>query len=643
MVSKPCRVSCLIWVFRLASKHWIGRPDGLAWGMNVYKTIRHGVAVFAVLALAACGGGAELGDGGGSSLGGSTTGGGTTGGTTTPDVATLTLLASTPQLSSNASAISDGVTLTAIVKDSNNNVVPGVTVQFGTSDSAEINVSNPATTDVNGRATAVVTTGGDPQNRTIRVKASAGSLDSVSNIDVVGTTLSISGLDSTQISVDTPYTILLTDSAGDGIAGKTVNLTTDSGNTITPSSAVTNSAGQVTVTLNATKASSTLTATVLGMTVNKAITVSTDQFTFTSPAAATEVNLGVSKALKVRWLRGGAAVPDGTVINFTATRGTLLATSATTTAGVATVNIKSNEAGFSEITASSTALSKPTASLTVEFVATTPDMLDVQASPAVLATNQTSEISAIVRDPDNNLVKNATVDFSLSDLTGGVLSAASAVTNSQGLAKVTYTATSQASASQNVVVTGQVRGTSISDNAMLTVGARAVSITLGTGAQIQAKDSSTYQDPWTVLINDSAGNPVTDAEFTLSIKSLEFRKGRRNALVSALDCGNEDGNYNDIIDPGEDKDSDGILEPGRVATVPTTVTLDADGTKQFLITYPKEFGDFVKVRLTGVAHVAGTETTESRDFWLSIAAADATSLPNDSPFGIDTSSCSSPN
>ncbi|NGY04169.1 Ig-like domain-containing protein [Solimonas terrae] len=609
-------------------------PTGWLWGMTVFKTIRHGVAIFAVLALTACGGGAELGDGSGSTTGS------TTGGSTEPDVATLTLLASAPQLSSNASAVASGVTLTAIVKDANNNVVPGVTVQFGTPDSAEINVSNPATTDTNGRATAVVTTGGDPQNRTIHVTATAGSLHTVSNIDVVGTSLSISGSSSTQISVDTPYTVLLTDSAGNGIAGKTISVTTDSGNTVTPVAPVTNAAGQVTVTLNATKASSTLTATALGLTATKAVTVSTDQFTFTSPAAATEVNLGASKAVKLRWLRSGTAVPDGTVIDFTATRGTLLAASATTTGGVATVNIKSSEAGFSEITASSAAFSKPSASLAIEFVATTPNMLDVQASPAVLATNQTSEISAIVRDPDNNLVKNATVDFSLSDLTGGVLSSASAVTNSQGLAKVTYTATSQASASQNVVVTGKVRGTSITDTAMLTVGARAVSITLGTGADITSKNISTYQDPWTVLINDSAGNPVTDAEFTLSIIPLEFRKGTRSGSV--LECDNEDVNLNDIIEPGEDKDGDGILEPGRVATVPSTVTLDSDGTGQFFVTYPKEFGEFVKVKIVGVAHVAGTETTESRAFWLRIAETDAPHLPDESPYGT-VLDCADPN
>src|SRR3546814_9867073 len=64
VVSKHHRVSCLIWIFQLASDvlHW--QPERLAWGTTVVKMIRRGAAILAVLALAACGGGASLGDDG---------------------------------------------------------------------------------------------------------------------------------------------------------------------------------------------------------------------------------------------------------------------------------------------------------------------------------------------------------------------------------------------------------------------------------------------------------------------------------------------------------------------------------------------------------------------------------------------------
>ena len=107
----------------------------------------------------------------------------------------------------------------------------------------------------------------------------------------------------------------------------------------------------------------------------------------------------------------------------------------------------------------------------------TPDKLDLQASPANIGVSQSSELTAVVRDPTNNLVKNTTVDFSLSDLSAGSLSASSAVTNGQGVAKVTYTASSQASATRGVTVTARVRSNSaISNTARITVGATLLGI-----------------------------------------------------------------------------------------------------------------------------------------------------------------------
>ncbi|MGH7462033.1 MAG: Ig-like domain-containing protein, partial [Longimicrobiales bacterium] len=171
------------------------------------------LAAVAALSVSACGGG---------SLGGTPDDGIITG----PVPATLTLLASTPQLSSDAATPSKGVTLTAIVKDKDNVVIPDVPVVFSTQDSAELTVPNPAATDNTGRVQATLTTGGDPQNRTITVKATAGTLSKTLTINVIGTTLEFSGPDSTQINAETPYTVLLTDAAGAGIPNITVQVTT---------------------------------------------------------------------------------------------------------------------------------------------------------------------------------------------------------------------------------------------------------------------------------------------------------------------------------------------------------------------------------------------------------------------------------
>ncbi|AXQ28439.1 hypothetical protein D0B54_06975 [Solimonas sp. K1W22B-7] len=614
-------------------------------------------AAVAALALSACGGG-SVGEDGGTDP-------------TTPVPAQLTLLASSPQLASDASAVTQGVSLIAIVKDNNNNAMAGVTVVFSTPDSGEIVVTNPAVTDDTGRVTAVLTTGGDPQNRIIDVSASVTgtSLRQTVSIGVVGTQLNVTGASSTQINTDTPYTVSLVDAAGDGISGQRVDVTTNAGNTVTPSSFVTNAAGQGVVMLRGTQAATRLTVTSLGLTQTVNVAVSTDQFRFVAPPAGaqvtegSEVNIGPSRTLAVQWLTGAAGNPVANQpVEFRATHATLSATTVMTNAsGIATVQVSSLQAGPTTVVASSTVLTRPSATLNFEFVATTPASISVQGVPANVSVNQTSEINATVFDANNNLVKNQTVDFTLNDITGGVLSSPSAVTNSQGIARITYTASSQTSAADGVVVTGRVRGTGIQGQARLTVGARAVSIQFGTGAELIVKDVSTYQMPWTVIVQDSSGNPVSDAVFTLAIQPIEYTKGlRADAFAgTATECVSEDAqpqfagrgwNFNDIldsldingngaIDPGETEDNNGngSLTPGRPASVPRTVALQTDGTGRFDVTYPKEFGYFVRVRLIGTVRVNGTETRQTRDFDLAATENDFDNLPSESPYGTSNS------
>lgn len=606
--------------------------------MGKHLVVNAALVTLFALTVSACGGGAIGSATGGSSSSSSSSGGSSSSssGGSSVTVTKLTLLASAPQLSSSASGVANGVTLTAILKDANNNVVPQATVVFATPDSAEINVTNPAVSDVNGRAKAILTTGGDPQNRTVRITASTGSgssaVSAVVQIQVVGTTLGISGPDSTQFDVETLYTVLLTDSAAAAIAGGDVTVSTDPENTATLVANKTDSSGQAVIKLKAKKAATTLTVTALGMTITKKITVSTDDFKITAPATNAEVNIGTSRSITVRWLQGANPVADGTVVNFAATRGSLSAGTATTTGGIATVSISSGQAGFSSIVASSDALTKPSATQQLEFIAVTPSQIEVQASPAAISTNQSSEISAVVRDVNDNLVKNTTVEFSLSDATSGNISSATAVTNSQGLAKVTFTASSQSSGSQAVVVAGKVRGTGISNTAQITVGSLAIGITIGTGAEIVIKDTSTYQLPFTVLITDSNGNPVPDARFTLSVISLSYHKGQRGAITAT--CPNEDVNRNAILEGSEDTNSNGQIDPGPVSSVPRTITIDPDGAGQFLLTYPKDHGGFVNVQIIGVATVAGTDSTETRNILLRIAAADEPFLSRNSPYGM---------
>src|SRR5262249_44151812 len=149
----------------------------------------------------------------------------------------------------------------------------------------------------------------------------------------------------------------------------------------------------------------TITATALGLTQTISVTVSAQSFTFTAPTSGAKVNLGVSQAVTVNWLSNGTPVAAGTQVTFSASRGTLSSTTAVTDAsGNASVSISSTGAGPAIIDATGTGVS---AQVSLDFVATTPTQIAVQAGPAAVAVQGQSTVSALVRDANNNLVEGA--------------------------------------------------------------------------------------------------------------------------------------------------------------------------------------------------------------------------------------------
>ena len=159
-------------------------------GKPIFRNIHFGAGATAVVVLlglltSACTTGHDS-----SSTGGS--GGGTNTGSTTPSASDLTLLASSPSLDSAAAGADQAVTITAIVRDSDNNAVSGDTVSFSAS-SGLVQPVNGGQTQSNGSATAALTTGGNPANLTITVTASAGSKSDTLQIPVTGTSIAIDG------------------------------------------------------------------------------------------------------------------------------------------------------------------------------------------------------------------------------------------------------------------------------------------------------------------------------------------------------------------------------------------------------------------------------------------------------------------
>jgi hypothetical protein len=578
----------------------------------------------------------------------------------------LDLLVSSPQLDSDGT---ETITLTALVRDTNNNLLSGVNVTFA-ADSGGIKVTQ-GTTDENGRATALLETAGNRTNRKITVTATAGTLTSTNTVNVTGTTLTLSSTNRLVLSQKTTLSILLRDSGGNGIANQTVTISSALGNTLSATSVTTGSNGEATIDVTATVAGSdTIEATALGASGAFTLTVSSANFRFESPAAGAEVTLGAAgTTIVVHWDEAGVN-QAGQTINFFATRGTLSATSAVTDGAGNTppVTITSDNAGPAVITAVAAAPDGPSSQLSIEFIATTPASLVLQASPTSLGVNtggitdQKSIITAVVRDAAGNLVKNQNVVFTLRDVSGGSIFPAAAVTDSFGRASTVYTAGATPSAQDGVSIEARVAG--LTGRVTLTVSQQALFVTLGTGNLLQAASNTLYAKPYSALVNDANGNPIAGAKVEINVFPIRYEKGfytlffdedgnctgwgkvrtirSTNPLADDADqaCTNEDVNRNGLLNPGEDINNNGALDPDVPVTVPTVVTTDSTGFATFDIVYPKD-RTWVEIELEARATVAGSEASARTRFFLPGLASDfnncQVSPPGHlSPYGLAT-------
>jgi hypothetical protein len=543
-------------------------------------------------------------------------------------VAGVTVLASSPSLPSDAGQT---LTVSVIVRDSNNVAMEGVTVILA-ADSGTLQFTNPVT-DQNGLVLATLTGGGDPTPRPITVTADAQGITNAVTVDVIGTDLSITGPAALAQNDAATYTVVLTDAAGNGIANQAVDVTTASGNTLASNTLTTDVSGQAQVQLTATAAGpDTITATALGIMSQAALNVSDDTFVLTAPAADAEIVLNTPQTVTLNWSIGGVA-QAGQTISFSATRGTLSSPTAVTDgAGNATVSIQSTNAGPSVITGSNAA--GTSTQVQVQFIADSPDSIDLQANPFTIGPNEQSAITAVVRDAANNLVTNAVVQFDLQDVTGGQLSVAQATTDIQGRATTFYTSSVTTSANNGVVVTATVQGTAISGSVALTVAQRELFISIGTGNSIFEPNSAQYRVEFAVQVTDSQGNGVPDVTVQAGILSDAYFKGfwTYDAIASAWvqnvtvgPCIDEDiNNRNGVLDPGEDLNGSGRIEAGNIATVVSqasgngTFTTDAGGFGILDVFYPQEHARWVAVTLEATTSVTGTEFAKSSSFVLPI-------------------------
>ena len=579
--------------------------------------------------------------------------------TVSEEPASLELYANSIQLASSGS---DEVELIALVKNEQSVLMEGVEVSFSAAsgDGVELQLTQPETA-ADGTARAILTSQNDASNRTVTITAGAGSLTQTVEITIAGTEVTINGASSVILNDSVDYTIRVQDSDGTSILNQDVVLSAVNG-TLSSTTVNTGANGQATVSYTAsTSGEDTITAAALNAETSFTVQVQQDEFNFVN-LPTEEVPLGQTQTITVQWRQDNAPVV-GQNVTFSASRGVIAgnATVATDANGQASIDISANNAGISSITASASDGSGNVlvSSLTqVEFIATTPHTLIADASPDILGPDgQTSTISAVVRDVDGNLVKNSVVNFSVSDVSTGFVSPSQATTDSKGIATTVFTSGSVSTQDAVVITAFVADDPAIDDEVVLTVGARAFDISLGTGNELEEATSTSYLKRFGVFVSDSAGQPVSGVNLTASVAPVKYVNGGEYrtgfwvfdddasqwvAIVNQ-NCETEDVNDNGILDTtprDEDTNEDGLLTPGLIGTIAFAngaAVTDENGYAELEYRYPRSYAIWYDAVISVFGQSTGSEASAKMRYTLSISADDVTdegASPPANPFGV---------
>ncbi|MDO9225554.1 MAG: Ig-like domain-containing protein [Pseudomonadota bacterium] len=346
----------------------------------------------------------------------------------------------------------DTTTIRATVLDSAGAPVPNYPVTFKTSAG---NIVTPANTDINGLATATLTSGSNVLTAT--VTATAGGVPgttSVGFISDVAATVAVSAAPSTvNPGVTSTVFAYVTDTGGNPVAGETVTFAItvlSSGQpTLAMTSAITNQSGLASVTYTAGAGTGTDTVSVLtsngktntlDIVVNASATV-VGSISLVSGATTLPADGATTATLRASVLTTSGAPASGVTVNFLTSGGSLSATSAVTNAsGIAEVILTSpTRTGTVSVTANASGF---LASQDLIIVAGQPvsTKFVLVASPATVNAGGISALTAIVLDANDNPVVGQTVTFTITtNTTNGALSPVTATTSSNGIATTNYT------------------------------------------------------------------------------------------------------------------------------------------------------------------------------------------------------------
>ncbi len=438
--------------------------------------------------------------------------------------------------------------------------------------------------------------------------------------------------------------------------------------------------------------------------VNKAHTVKVQIRRDTAAQAAELIGKQVEVQTTLGTFASGSAVSNNVIVTKTITANDISGNIITIP-----VTLTSELAGITVLQATvlgENVNGQPKYQTTVDtrFRATTPDKLLFQAVKSVITPGGSTEVVATVKDKNDVPVEGQTVVFSRSaDSSAGRLSAATAVTNSRGEARVVYTANASTPINK-VVINARLLDDKFNIPAKtttITVSEEAVYTTLAF-SNVVSSDTIYYTKRVSISVMDGSGRAVPNKEVSIKSYATQYAQGRYCLLDSTVtyqaadeqeldDKGNviktttpmpitksekvavslpqnfgwistEDSNYNYTLDKdsdpilNEDKNGNNSLEAinpvsiigGTLSDDGYTFVTDAEGRADFEIRYPLRYSNWVKVRFDASTFVNGTENTQSINYQLPSAESDLSItgsslttpwIDNMSPFGAGGATC----
>ena len=358
--------------------------------------------------------------------------------------------------------IGDTSTITAIIRDTAGNLVPGGTMVSFITSSGTLSADSATTWGGTGTATVTLTVGSTVATVTAFIGAVSDTVTIICTLPNINVEAVPSALASCETST---ITATLTDASNNPIANQAVGFSTDKG-TLSNNNATTNESGEAIVTLTSGyEGMATVVASFCGETRNTTIN-------FTTPIIIVDAEPEVIVLDTTTTSTITAAVTDASgnpvkdkIIEFTTDDGVLnggtkTASATTDNNGIATVELSNTSVGEATVQASYCSVTGEVEVITKQY--SDSDYIIVSADPKEIIANgtSTSTITATIYDEDDNILTGYDKDITFTTTLGTFSNDSNTITltsadYSGGIATVVLTS-STASGTAAITVSSDV-------------------------------------------------------------------------------------------------------------------------------------------------------------------------------------------